>query len=245
MSRLRWLGLGVALAAFLIGCQGTPSTPKVAPADPLAPAREAMERGDYAGAATLLRKFLASNPDSLEAHYRLGVSATYLEPKDEAIREFKWVVAHGPADSNEVQTARTWLIRAGVLVERRPPPQVASPEPSRPEKAIPAQKPNLASLSGTVTGEEVAAAKPMTRLQLFLRGAPNSPVKDKFYALRTDFDGRYRFINVSPGEYIFTNTLAGAPDWRLKVTVEPGQNLVLDLTPRNSVKIRDDFPGLY
>jgi hypothetical protein len=30
--------------------------------------------------------------------------------------------------------------------------------------------------------------------------------------------------------------------WRLRVQLEPGQNLTLDLSEANSAKIRDDFP---
>jgi tetratricopeptide (TPR) repeat protein len=230
--------LVITLAALLVGCQGPPPEPKVTPADPLAPAREAMDRGDYTQAAMLLRQALASNPNNFEAHYRLGVSASYLNLKDDAIREFQWVVAQGAPDLPEVQTARDWLIRAGVLAKRLPLP-AAAPSPG---ENRPAQTPNLASMSGKVTGEEGGSLRPMVRLQLFLKGVPTSPIKSKFHVLRTDQEGAYRFTNVVPGEYMLTNRIAGQPIWRLKVTLEPGQNLVLDLTPANSMKARDDFP---
>lgn len=238
MRRIHVVWPLIALAALLVSCQGSPPEPKATPADPLAQAREAQDRGDYARAAALLRQFLVSHPNSLEAHYRLGVSASYLNLRDETIREFQWVVAQGSPGSPEVRTARNWLIQAGVLAER-PPAQAAT---SPPPESTPAQSLTLASVSGKVLGEEGGLVKPLVRFRLFLSGVPNSPVKDKFYVLRTDQDGAYRFTNVTPGVYMLRGLNSGRPVWRLKVTLESGQNLLLDLTPGNSVKVRDDFP---
>ena len=234
-----WLAIG--LAGLLVGCQTGPPEPKGAVRempDPVTQAREAMERDDYAEAATLLREALVLHPNDLEAHYRLAVSASYLHLTNEAIREFQWVMAQGPVDSPEVRAAREWLNLAGVLVERAPIEATRLPSEDNP----PAGQPNLATVSGKVTWGEDGSVVPMVRLQLFLKGVADGPVRDEYHVIRTDQDGTYRFTNVVPGEYMLTNRIAGSSIWRLRVRVEPGQHLPLDLTPQNSVKTRDDFP---
>jgi hypothetical protein len=59
---------------------------------------------------------------------------------------------------------------------------------------------------------------------------------------RTDDSGHFEFKRIPPGIYMLTNRIAGEPMWRLRVQLEPGQNLTLDLSEANSAKIRDDFP---
>ena len=61
-------------------------------------------------------------------------------------------------------------------------------------------------------------------------------------AVRTDQDGRYVFTKIPPGAYKLTNTVAGPPLWRLRVTIDPGRETTLDLNNGNSLTVRDDFP---
>ena len=75
MRRARAFSVGFGLLALLVGCQGPQREPVKASGDTLSLAREAMEMGDYARAATLLREAVVSSPDNVEAHYRLAVSA--------------------------------------------------------------------------------------------------------------------------------------------------------------------------
>ena len=74
---------------------------------PAALASEALDRGDYAKAADLYRDALQTEPDSLPLHYGLGVAASYLDRRAEAIREFTWVFARAAKDSPEATTARS------------------------------------------------------------------------------------------------------------------------------------------
>ncbi|MGH9893444.1 MAG: carboxypeptidase-like regulatory domain-containing protein, partial [bacterium] len=69
-----------------------------------------------------------------------------------------------------------------------------------------------------------------------------TPVEDEFYRVQTNERGMFRIPDVPPGEYSLTNRVAGPPIWRLKVTLKAGEDLQFDLTPENSVKVRDDFP---
>ena len=221
------------VAVGSLACQSpTPDVarPPAAASDPMERAWEAMGRRDYDVAVGLLREALARRPADLEAHYRLGVSASHLDRVDEAAREFEWVVAHGEPGTPEVQVARDWLAsRAG--------PSVSAPSVSPAAEEGPAQKPELASLSGRALGPE----GPKARLQLFLKGTPGSPVKNEYHLLRTDQQGNFHFPNVVPGHYMLTNAIAGAATWRLRIPLTPGQHVV-DLSPANSSAVRDDFP---
>jgi hypothetical protein len=217
------------------GCrESRPQSPKASVEnDPLAAAREAMSRHDYATAATLLRQTLARQSADVEAHYRLAVSTSHLDQPDEAGREFEWVVANVRPDAPEARIAQEWLT-SRTTVPRSSSVPGARPDPVEP----PAQRPELAALSGQAAGP----GGPMSRLQLFLKGLPESPVKDEYHRLRTDAQGTFHFANVVPGDYMLTTAIAGLAQWRLKVALARGQRLTLDLSPVNDVAVRDDFP---
>ena len=224
----------IALAAS--GCrESRPEPPKaVVEADPLPAAREAMGRHDYATAATLLRETLVRQSGNVEAHFRLAVSTSHLDQIDEASREFEWVVANAQADAAEARIAHEWLTsRTTVTRSSKTPAPGVAPAPTEP----PAQRPELAALSGRAVGP----GGPMSRLQLFLKGLPESSVKDEYHLLRTDSQGNFHFANLVPGEYMLTNAVAGPALWRLRVVLAPGQRLTLDLSPSNDVAARDDF----
>lgn len=224
--------VGAAMTAA--GCrQSPPRPPKTVSIDgePLAKAREAMDRQEYGVALGLLREAVARRPADFEAHYRLGVSASHLDQPDEAAREFEWVVANGVSGAPEVQIARDWLAARTSASPSTPTLPTVSDEPSSP-------KPDMATLAGRAVGPDGVKS----RLQLFLKGLPGSPVKDEYHILRTDQRGNFRFVDVVPGDYMLTNAIAGPPAWRLRVSLTKGERLVLDLSPTNQVTVRDDFP---
>lgn len=194
-------------------------------------ARQAMERREYTTAIGRLRDVLETRPVDLEAHYRLGVSASHLDRVDEAAREFEWVVAHGEPGTPEVQVAREWLAS-------RTRARASAPSVPPPAEEGPVQKPELASLSGRALGSE----GPKARLQLFLKGLPGSAVKDEYHLLRTDQQGSFHFPNVVPGNYMLTNAIAGPTTWRLKVPLARAQRQVLNLSSANDTTVLDDFP---
>lgn len=200
--------------------------------DPETLAAAALDRGDYAQAAVLYRKAIERRPDSVSAHYGLGVASSNLNLRDDTIREFQWVLARGNPDSVEVEAARRWLIAAGVF---RPP--VAAVNPTEVERGG----------NGAIEGQAYLGSadqpQPQVRMQLHLVGQPDSPTKEQRHVLRTDRDGNFRFGNVMPGTYMLTDRVAGKPQWRLKVEVGLGSTLRLDLNPGNSTATRDDFPN--
>jgi hypothetical protein len=236
MLVMRSLGLAIVVAVssgLLVSCRDPrPAVPRAAAdaSDPVAHARDAVKRGDHAAAVTLLRDVIHSRPDVLEAHYLLAVSQSYLDQADEAGREFEWVVAHGERGSAEVAIAREWLAS-------RATPSTSAP-PAAPPGAdeAPAQRPELASLSGRAFDRP----GPKARLLLFLRGLPGSPVQGEAHNLRTDSRGHFVFQNVAPGDYVLTDAVAGPATWRLSISLARGERRVLDLSPSNSTSVRDD-----
>jgi tetratricopeptide repeat protein len=229
--------VAAAISVITSGCrESRPQVPKaLAEVDPMPAARDAMGRHDYAAAVPLLRQTLARHSADVEAHYRLAVSTSHLDQLDEASREFEWVVAHAQPDAPEARIAHEWLASRTTVA---PPLNAAAPGPSPVTVEPPPQAPDRATLSGRAVGPD----GPMSRLQLFLKGLPETAVKDEYHRLRTDAQGNFQFPNLVPGDYMLTNAIAGPVQWRLKVALARGQRLTLDLSPSNDVRARDDFP---
>lgn len=231
------IGALIVLSILLAACQAPSQPPRpTSSEEPAMLAARALAAGRYADAAQLYREALGGDSGKMELHYGLAVASSYLDRRDDAIREFRWVLRYGPPRAAEVEASRQWLTRAGAL----PPAAYAATNPSRPEKERTAGN---ASLEGhAVFGEGGQSPQPMERLQLFLVGQPNSPTQRERYNLRTDAYGNFKFPDVVPGPYKLTNRVAGRPIWRLRVELKPSEVKVLELTPANSLASVDDFP---
>ena len=226
----------IGLVALLVGCQ-SPSRPmqSSAPEDPAAVAARALAEGRYADALGLYRRALAEAPGKVALHYGVGVASSYLDRRDDAIREFRWVVRYGPESAPEVAAARQWLMRAGALVS------LASLHAPAPARVTEEREPGNASLEGRATfAEPGQTPKPKARIQLFL--SPENPTQKEYYNLRTDEEGNFRFPNVIPGSYKLVDRVAGKPIWRLRVELRPSESRTLELTQANDVAVQDDFP---
>ena len=225
------------LALLLGGCYASPAPAPRVEADEARLAAEALAARDYVKATELYRQALEKAPDSLPLHYGLGVAASYLDLKPEAVREFNWVLERGKAGQAEVENARDWLIRVGALA----PPARRATVASEPVSAWDAPpKTGTASVEGRAVFSEGPQQEPMKRMQVFLIEQPN---RVNYYRCRTDEDGHFHFSNVEPGLYKLSDRVVGPPKWRLRVEVKPGQVVLVDLGPGNSTKVRDDFSG--
>jgi hypothetical protein len=200
-----------------------------------AEAIKAFERSDWVPAARLLREALVHQPTNVTLHYYLAIAATHLGLRDEAVREFQWVLTNAPAGSAETLAAKQWLTAAGVLAD---PATAAAPEAPPADAATG----SVGGLRGQVVWNEAEDPVSVSRLQLFLKGIPNTPTQEQYYVLRTQNDGRFNFAKVVPGSYKLTNRIAGKPHWRLRVDIAQGEPVTLDLNPQNSTRTRDDFP---
>jgi len=234
MTRLKSYAL-IALLALLAACQAPPRpVQSSAPEDPTRLAARALDAGRYADALELYRQALSEAPGKVDLHYGVGVASSHLDRRDDAVREFRWVVQYGPQSAPEVAAARQWLIRAGAL----PSATLNTPAPSRSTEE---RQAGNASLEGrAIFAEAGQAPKPMARLQLFL--VPESPTQKERYHLRTDEEGNFKFSDVVPGPYKLIDRVAGQPIWRLRVEFKPSETKVLELTPANSLAMQDDFP---
>jgi len=227
----------IGILALLAGCQ-SPSRPVHSSAveDGAVLAAQALAGGRYPDALELYRQALADAPGKVALHYGLGVASSHLDRRDDAVREFRWVVRYGPQTAPEVAAARQWLIRAGAL----PSPTLPTTAPSRSGEE---RQAGNASLEGrAVFAEAGQAPKPMARLQLFL--VPENQNLKERYHLRTDEEGNFKFPDVVPGSYKLIDRVAGEPIWRLRVEIKASEARVLELTPANGLAMRDDFPEL-
>jgi tetratricopeptide (TPR) repeat protein len=220
---------GLLALALVLGCAGPPPSAPSAPRNLVADAMLAFDQGEWARAADLLRLALAQDPGDAALHYYSAVAATRLDRRDDAIREFRWVVANVAPDLPEAVEARQWLIRAGVLAR-----------PAEPLRDSPrGETPSDSGLQGRVVW---AGERSTARVQLFLKGAPKSPNAGMQWVLRTDESGGFEFKGIPPGTYMLTDKVAGERTWRLRVRLEPGEVTSLDLSEGNSARVRDDFP---
>ena len=227
MSRLAVLLIGILAAAC-----GTP--PPDAPARSAVPGAEALrafEQGNCAAAAPMLREVLMQTPRELALHYALAVCATHLDIRQEAITHFQWVLANAAPESAEAKVARDWLITVGVIRAPQPAAAVADAEVS----------PDPDVGNSTVRGQIVAEG-PVSRVQLFLKGRPGTPTAAFQYVRRTRDDGRFEFTRIPAGTYMLSNTIAGKPEWRLRVDVPESGDLDVQLTTANRFPDTDDFP---
>ena len=97
-----------------------------------------------------------------------------------------------------------------------------------------------ARLTGTVTWAEGSEpAVPQPRKAMVLKGIPGTQSADLFYRVRANIEGEYEFDRVKAGEFVLKDAEG---HWRLRVAIAEGERKSLDLTPDNSVRVRDDFP---
>jgi hypothetical protein len=207
-------------------------------------AREAVAKSDWKAAALLYREALATAPADVALHYGLAVAASHLDEREEARREFRWVVANASPDSQEYRVAKAWLAEAmGTTTTGTASTSATGTTTSRSATTASVERSGDSGLYGRVIWASEPNGPPTTqRMQLHLYGVANTATKDQRYSVRTDEEGRYEFKRIVAGPYKLTNRVAGRPNWRVRVEVESGRDTAFDLHPGNSMNVRDDFP---
>ncbi len=235
--------LGVLLAAgVLAGCgRADPPPPAaVAPSNwtALRQAGHALAaRGDYEAAVGRYREALRQAPDDQVTHYGLAVALSHLDRRNEAIEEFRWVVARGASGDPEVRAATEWLRAAGALV-RAP----GAPTTEAPPVTVPA---DVYEPAGSVRGATVwPGVTPESRplqLQILLQG-DDSFNRGRLVQGRTRLGAPYSLPRVPAGAYRLMAQVGAMRLWDTRVTVEPDRELLLDLTPATSPVSPTEFP---
>src|ERR1043165_9286284 len=153
MSRARIHALLVPLI-LLVACQSpSPPTRSTSSETPADLAARALAAGRYAEAAQLYREALDEAPGKMQLHYGLAVVSSFLDLRDEAIREFRWVLQYGSPGAPEVEASRAWLARAGAL-----PVAYDATNPSRPDEGACAGQAGPRRASRVRGGREAAFA---------------------------------------------------------------------------------------
>jgi tetratricopeptide (TPR) repeat protein len=233
----------LGLVAMLVaGCQQAPPPPAArAPEEKpravvLREEGDALAaKGDHAGAAEKYRAALELEPEDVGLHYALGTSFTHLDRRPDAIREYRFVVARGKADSDEVRAARQWLISVGAL---------AQDEGTRPDTAgDPAAKKKQSSVKGKLEWPGVVAGEGSVPIRLMLNGddGTNRGFKQVRFAKLAN---PYEFSDVPPGSYRLIGVAIRQDQtqvWDVRLNVEPGKDTVVDLTNANGTASADLF----
>jgi len=139
----------------------------------------------------------------------------------------------GDPASPDVEVARRWLARAGLLAER----VTFASSATTVDGAVPA---------GKVKGKaEWKGAEPQSgsgRVSIALRGEEESN-KDVALDTSVTLGEAYEFDQVPPGNYRLTARISETTVWDRKVTVEPGGETVQDLTDGGSAGASNEPPG--
>ena len=233
--------VNVALVALMsvtvVGCQQPSVRPvvKKAEVDHTAEGHKAFDRQEWSVAASHYRTALLKRPEDLLVHYRLAISASWLDRRDEAMTEFDWVVAHTAASSEEGRVAREWLAGARRSVARA---SVGGGESDARDERV-----GDSGVHGRIVWGGGRGDEPLKRFQIHLYAqSPDGTPKGMSFHVRTDRDGNYKFEKIPPGIYKMTDDNVGTPKWRLRVQVQQGEDALIDLSPGNSINTRDDFP---
>jgi hypothetical protein len=232
VAGLALLGL---VSLTVAGCQQPSVRPivKKAEIDHAAEGHKAFELRDWGTAASHYRLALQKTPDELILHYRLAISTSWLDLRDEAATEFEWVVAHALMASEEARVAREWLAAARSGSTAR----AAFGEPDARDERV-----GDSGVHGRVVWDDGRGAAPLKRVPIHLYAqSADGPPKGVSFHIYTDRDGHYKFEKIPAGVYKLTDNNVGTPKWRLKIEVRTGEDALIDLGPENSVKMRDDF----
>jgi hypothetical protein len=225
------LGAGSLLAA----CDSkTPKATTVAAAvsagNPREEAATLAGRGDFGGSERKYREALRAQPDDVELHFGLGSVLSQLDRREAAADQFRWVVEHGRPGRPEVDSARRWLAESGEAAPVTTTSAAAEPEPT-----------SLGALSGKLTWPGLPADKEFG-IRVVIARDGDGPTVQK--SARTKLNGAFSFEGLPEGAYKLTGLAGPVRVWSdLPVTVMPGRETTVALSPANATLSATEFPA--
>jgi tetratricopeptide (TPR) repeat protein len=222
----------VLAALLLAGCQQAPvshppASSAVSPAHRLKAEGDALvAKADYRGAIEKYLQAIDLDAAAIGPRFGLGTAYSFLDKRQEAILQFRWVLDHAAPDSTEYREARRWLTRVGALA---PPPAVA-------DSAQPDATPDP-STTGRLVGKtewpEITPQRFLVTGMLSLIG--DEPVTQDVKRTRAFRLGDlYEFRGVPAGRYRVVAVIDETTIWDQKVTVEAGKDTNLTLSQSSS-----------
>lgn len=196
-----------------------------------------MAGGNYAGAVEKFRQAIDLEPTSVPLRFALGVAYSFLDRRNEAIAQFRWVVANAAADSTESHESRRWLLRVGALEESR------SARAKADDTADAALKADPASL-GTISGQtEWPGVTPEHKIQLRISmlGTEDST---RTVQRRADIHmgEKFEFKDIPEGQYRLLGIHDDRAIWEQRFTVRAGKQTDLALSQSTSSVPAGTFP---
>lgn len=235
---MRRLLFAIAVA-LLVGCQqSAPVAPAQVPVGSLtsqlkAEGDQLAARGEYEAAVVKYQAAVRQEPGDGTFWFALGTALSHLGRRDETIDAFRRVVELGGPESQEVQVARQWLVKAGALGEWL---SFVSPsgesEPSKPTAAAAAAQGPKGTLRGTTQWTGLPAEARIS-VKIVLSGDDPS-TKGLNLARQLWLGEPYEFDAVPSGSYRLIAASGDTQLWEQQVTVETDRQTVLNLTSANS-----------
>jgi tetratricopeptide (TPR) repeat protein len=222
-------------AALLLGaaCQQAavshPPVSTLSPAEQLKVEGDAfMAKGDYADAVEKYRQAADLDPAAIGPRFALGTAYSFLEKRPEAILQFRWVLSHAAAGSDEYQEAHRWLTHVGALAA---PTLVA--DAGQKGQVRPVDPSTVGRLVGKTEWPGVTPQRRLVTGTLSLVGdEPLTYDVKRERAFRLG-DG-YEFKDVPAGRYRVVAVIDGTTVWDEKVTVDTGKDTSLTLSQTTS-----------
>jgi hypothetical protein len=222
------------VAALVTGCDG--KAPKVAPPEAAAPVGNLREeaatlaaRGDYTAAERKYREALKAQPDDVDLHFGFGSVLSQLDRREEAAEEFRWVVKNGRPGRPEVDSARRWLAESDAE---------AGTTTAKVESA--ADTTSMGTVAGKITWPNLPADKEFG-IRVWVARDGDSNIRK---SARTKLNGTFTVADLPEGSYKLTGLAGPVRVWSdLPITVSPGRQTTVDLSPANAVVSATDFPA--
>lgn len=228
---------------FLAACQQPPAlqAPISSGLSPVAQIRaegEAlMAGGNYAGAVEKFRQALDLEPTSVSLRFALGTAYSFMDRRNDAVAQFRWVMANAGPESTEYRESRRWLLRVGVLDET--PKAVA-----KADGANDAPKPDPAS-QGSISGQTdwpgVIPAEHKIPLRFSMLGTEDAT---RAVQRRADIlmGEKFEFKDVPVGQYRILGIYDDKAIWEQRFTVRAGKQTDLAFNQPASSVPANTFP---